>query len=370
MQQSLDLQTVQASIAEWLEALTDGLPAGRFRYCLQGDLVPVQGRRGQVATCFAMKIAWQTGVWAHWPADRRRACIAFVRSFQREDGAFVDPWLQRRANPAWREYARCLVGRARWANLRGWRERNIRAETRQSASTLLMVGAQPQFPLPCEIRAADDVHAYFRKLDWRNPWSAGSHVSHQWFMLTVNQRVFGRIVNYERLIEAFFEHLAPLRDLQTGVWFAGNPSEAVKINGAMKILSGWQWLDRPYPDTRHIIDFALRQPCQEDGCGFLNRLFVVWQASKGAPPGYRRADIRQLAWRVLEAALRFRQADGAFSFYQDHAQTRYSGAHVSRGARVSDLHGTTMLTWAIAIALELLDDDAPDGAANWRPQKA
>lgn len=362
-------EVLREKLNVWLGNLAYDLNLGRFRFCLKGNQVPTKGQQGQISTCFAMKIAWQTGLWEQWPEQRRHACVKFIQSFQHEDGWFVDPWLLKASKISMKDYLRFLLGRFHWRDLQAKKRKNVRAETRQSASTLLMVGATPLYPLPCEIRSVEDVRKYMQGLDWRNPWSAGSHVSHQLFMLTVNHQYFSQLSSYEDLIDAFFDQLVQFHDKKTGTWFVGGPSDTIKINGAMKIFSGLQWLNRPYPDTRPLLDFALQQPFQKDGCGFLNRLFVIWQAIKDVPDGYRQEDIRRLAWEVLETVKLFHQDDGAFSFFQDHSQTYYYGASVSHGYKVSDLHGTVMLVWAMAIALEFLGDEAPDEAKYWQAHK-
>lgn len=370
MSEISDINALRCSLADWLEKLREGLPEGRFRLCLKGGLIPIEGQQGQVSTCFAMKIAWQTGLWEEWDAQRRQACVEFIQAFQQENGMFFDPWLSQMTSISLKDYLGVLLGRGRWKDLQLRHEQNIRAETRQSASTLLIVGAKPIYPMPLEVANEDDVRRYIQGLNWQNPWSAGSHVSHQLFMLTVNYQCFGQPKNYAELIDEFVSQLTRFYDASSGTWFAGNPSDTLKLNGAMKILSGLQWLDRPYHNTKTLLDFALQQPFRKDGCGFLNRLFVIQQAVKGVPSGYRQEDIRCLAAEVLETVALFRQEDGAFSFFTEHAQTTYYGAPVSRGQRVSDLHGTVMMVWAIAIALELLGNKTKDGTTYWKAHKA
>jgi hypothetical protein len=206
-------------------------------------------------------------------------------------------------------------------------------------------------------------------LDWSEPWGAASHVSHQFFMLTANHRLFGLSEQYDVIIDEFGRNLSTLRDPESGSWFKGKPSDTIKINGAMKMFSGFEWLERSYPDSRKLLDFALQQPFQEHGCSFLNRIFVVWQARKGAPQGYRQEEVHALALEALSRTDNYRQLDGAFSFYPTRAQTNYYGARVSRGLRESDLHGTTMLVWAIAISLDLLGDETDAEVQHWKVQK-
>lgn len=370
----IDLLAIQESLANYLEGLSQGMAAGRFRFCLEGSLVPTEGKAAQVSTCFAMKAAWQAGTWETWPAERRQASIEFLKSFQRPDGWFADPWLAKACRPRVKSYVKhallTLSGRVFWGELRDRAGRNLRAETRQTAATLLMVGEVPSYPLPCEYTTEAGLKAYLEKFDWRQPWGAGSHLSHLVFFLSINRRTFGEPGNYAALMDLIGNFLASRRDPKTGCWFRGNPSEVIKINGAMKIFSGLQWVDRPYPDCTRLLDFALEQPFQTDGCGFLNRLFVVHEAMKGTPAGYRRDQIKELALKALEVIVRFQKPDGGFSFHQEHAQTGYYGATVSRGLPVSDLHGTCMMVWAIALALEMLGNDAPPGSETWRAHRA
>jgi hypothetical protein len=304
----VDVKKVRESIAGWLDELSEGLEPGRFRFCKQGDMVPVTGKQAQVSTCFALKIAWQAGIWDEWPEKKKQACIKFIQSFQREDGFFFDPWLAEASKGmGWKDLALVLLGRMKWDSIKERQIRNLRAETRQSAATLLMVGARLKYPLPCEINSADEAVRYIKSFDWTEPWAAGSHLSHQMFFLTLNYKLFGIPENYSDIMETVLGELDKLRDEETGSWFKGNPPAHIKVNGAMKIFSGLQWLDYPYPDCTRLMDFALSQPFQCDGCGFLNRLFVVHEAQKGVPSGYRDEDIKKLAQAVLVEVQKFQK---------------------------------------------------------------
>ncbi len=144
----------------------------------------------------------------------------------------------------------------------------------------------------------------------------------------------------------------------------------MKVNGAMKGLSGLHWLDRPYPDCRDLMDLALQQPFEIDGCGFVNRLFVVHEAKKGVPAGYRNQEIHDLALTALESIAQFRRSDGGFSFNMSGAQTYYYGARVSEGDLIGDLHGAAMMTWGIALTLALVGDSGIPGSDHWRVHRA
>jgi len=366
----IDVSALNASISDWLRQMAEGLLPGRFRFCAKGSFVPVDGKVAQVSTCFAMKSAWQAGVWKHWSVKRCEACVEFVKSFQTPEGWFKDPWLETNARLNFKDIASLVLGRTGLQALKNRKMNNLRAETRQSVATLLMVGKKPDHPLPQEIRDGDDARKYINAMDWSNPWGAGSHLSHQLFMLSVNRQCFDDLEGNKNLVDALLQELKRYYHPDTGTWYKGNPPDAIKINGAMKVFSGLQWLYRPYPDTHALLDFALKQPFKSDGCGFLNRLFVVYQAQKGVEDGYRVREIKKLAKDALKRVMEFHQADGGFSFYKNKSQTRYYYASVSKGLPVSDLHGSAMFVWAIALCLELLGEDAPEGGEAWKAHKA
>ncbi len=301
---AVDMESLRANIADWLEQMAEVLEPGRFRFCSRGSLVPTQGQQAQFATCFAMKIAWQIGIWESWPTERKRGCIAFVKSFQNPDGWFIDQWLFRQAKPGLKERAGAYLQRILGGNPPQEKDArdliNIRAETRQSASTLLMVGDMPTYQLPLECSSTEEVERFIFSFDWSRPWAAGSHLSHLLFMLSVNEKFFDKTFVNAPLIDAAMACLAKLRDPGSGCWCQGNPDPVERINGAMKVFSGLQWLDRPYPDCRRLLDYSLDRPFQDDGCGFLNRLLVVFHARQGVPQGYHEEVIQKIARRALD----------------------------------------------------------------------
>ncbi len=338
---------LQRSVSSWLEEMNRGLEPGRFRFCKRNSLVPTSGHQGQFVTCFAMKTAWHIGQWETWAKSQQDACIRFVQSFQQPSGYFVDQG---------------MLSKIRWGSLipslraSQWQEwpkeivlKAIRAETRQSASTLLMVGSPLPYPLPVPYNTPDQVRSYIKNLPWSHPWGDGSHASHLIFFLHL-QNLTGRC---EELLDAVYDELDRLRDPRTGTWFRGNVSNALKINGAMKILTSYQWSNRPLIYAKELLDFALSQPFEQHGCGFLNRLFVIY-STRPHIQGYREDSIKDIAHQALGEVMRYRQPDGIFSFYRNHAQKRYYDAWVSLGGRQSDLHGTMLLTWACALCFELL----------------
>lgn len=373
MNKSLDISSLKVVLSEWLEEMTVGLPPGRFRFSSSGSLVPTEGHVAHFVTCFAMKAAWQAGIWEEWTEERRSACTEFVQSFQRPDGWFFDPWLRQATQLTLKELAKGIIKTVRGNQsldvLLQRQQMNLRAETRQSAGALLMVGQMPKYLLPFPWQNVEGALRFINELNWKFPWAAGSHLSHLVFFLNAGISAVASQKEIEDIKDAVLSFLDQIRDPETGTWYRGNIFPSEKINGAMKVLTALEWIGRPFPDCRKLVDFALSQDFIEDGCGFLNRLLVVYSGLKGCPSGYRAEDIARLGQEGLEKVATFRKDDGGFSFYRERAQTSYYGARISNGAPVSDMHGLAMMVWAIAVCAELSGGKIPE-LRGWRVHKA
>jgi hypothetical protein len=59
--------------------------------------------------------------------------------------------------------------------------------------------------------------------------------------------------------------------------------------------------------------------------------------------------------------------DGGFSYWIGKSQTVYYGVPITSGMPVSDIHGTLLLTWALAMVLRLIDDGNASLLASIRP---
>ena len=345
---------LRESVGAWLNAMGAGLSPGRFRFCKRGSLVPVDGKRGMATTCLAAKSAWHIGSWEHWQPEIKEGCLQFIKSFQCDDGNFVDKWL---LNKIGRDTRLVLARRGRlmelFKGLQDSKEMAVRAETRQSAATLLQLGDQPVYPLPMEWRSEAAVRDFVRSLDWSLPWHAGSHTSHLVSFIVMNEGLSESAPPASNLLDAAFDEASRFLDPATGTWGIGDVGPAQRINGAMKMLTAYDWAGGIVPDPERIIDYTLNEASDEDGCGVLDKLFVLHQAGLGAP-GYRQSDLERIALEALDDICSYRQTDGAFSFSRERAQRAYYGAVISLGGRQSDMHGTVMFTWACAVALDLL----------------
>ena len=329
--------------------------------------MPTNGRKGQGVTCFAAKTAWHIGAWSKWPANVREGSIRFIKSFQEADGSYVDRWLLNRI--AWSmqlRLARKWCFKPGFADAQVHNEQVVRAETRQSAATLVLLGGRSFRALPMILESESKVRDFVRSLDWSLPWGAGSHASHFVSFLMMNTEAHGLSPMQSRLLDSVFNEASRFLDEETGTWGLGNVPPEQRINGAMKMLTAYDWANRPIPFPERLIDYALNEVSGKDGCGVLDRLFVVHKC-RMEMLGYRSAEIERFALEALVEIDGYRQKDGGFSFYRDRAQRSYYGALTSLGGRQGDMHGTVMFTWAIAMVLDLLGIRAKLGWHLSRP---
>ena len=345
-------------VRTWLEEMSEGLLPGRFRFCKKRNLVPITGDRGQVSSCFAAKIAWHIGTWQNWSATNREGCLQFIESFQQPDGYFVDGWLMSRIEWSIRimlaKHGKLKPLAASFVNnCSDEKTRARRAVTRQSAGVLWLLGRCPQFRLPIEHESETSVRLFVRSMDWSYPWSAGSHTGHLIAFAVMNARLQNVSPLENALMHAAFDESDRFLDLGTGTWGLAGASHEQRINGAMKMLTAYGLAGRQIQYPERLLDYTLDTASSENGCGILDRLFVIQQANKHVPD-YRRTDVEKIALEALNEIGKYHQDDGGFSFSQARAQRSYYGALVSLGGKQGDLHGTLMFTWACAVVLDLL----------------
>jgi hypothetical protein len=364
---------IRQDVATWLERLHNQQHEGSFAFCERGSLLPSPPGDPLMPTIFAAKIAWQMGQWAHWPASRKQAIIARIKNAQNPDGLFVDSWLAKQTRISWKEWIKIALRRGSLSTYQAyyqdWHVRNIRAETRQNISTLFMLGEKPEFTPSVEVNDYDTMWNYLTGLDWSNPWGAGSHLSHQLMLTSSVAKINPDSLNFDDICKATIDFLATLHHPEDGAWYQDQAtSNPMKVNGAMKIFSGLQWIDFPEQDYSRLIDLVLSEPFHSDGCHFTNGLFVLHQILKRTSTMYRRREIEARARHAATHLMRHKKQGAGFSFLENNAQIHYYTARVSLGLNVADLHGTVMYVWACAIILDILKDEFPSEAPNWKIQ--
>ena len=93
------------------------------------------------------------------------------------------------------------------------------------------------------------VEQYLNQYDWSMPWNAGAQFS--------SLCVYSQTQNYE-IKKKLIEFIITLADDETGSYFSDLPKNNREIiNGAMKVISGLDWLQEEIHYPEKLIDYCL-----------------------------------------------------------------------------------------------------------------
>ncbi|MEO5346492.1 MAG: hypothetical protein H7834_08960 [Magnetococcus sp. YQC-9] len=353
---------------EWLTTLRQRLPVflaslqienqpGRYLPCRDGAIL--SGERAALGfSCFAKKILDALGLWESLPHSEQSAWLEFIRAFQHPDGAFVDPALLAGIQQP------SLTLRARLHNhLHGLtpvdpQHDAILAETKQAIATLASSNWTPRFPFGDFPTNESALLNRLQRYDWRAPWGAGAKsAALALFIQTQAPGLSGVDAPALRLTLSHF--LAGKADRTTGGYFLPPtpPARGQLINGAMKVLNALEWLDEPIHYPQQLIDTCLLQGPPPAGCHVVDWIFVLHRALRHTD--HRRLEIQSRLGEVIDRIRAHQCTDNGFSYQPGKAQSGYYGATISRGLHEGDLHGTCLLTWALAMSIEILEWDLP-----------
>lgn len=354
----------------WLDGLSDSIPAylhklrltnqpGRYLPCERGATAVAQ-EMGLGFSCFALKVQHMLGGWEVLPEIEQNAWLDFIRAYQRtdENGAFIDPPQVNALTlgQGWRDRLAMMIGRGR---PKDFAQSIILAETKQALATIYEVGAQPRVPFRGFPLTAEGVRDFFEKKDWSRPWGAGGQSAGLVVFLKTQAPAILPAAEVEELLKICRDFYSGLADPESGAYFRGRrPAQGELINGAMKVLMALDWLDVPvqYPDK--LVQTCLAHPPSPDGCHLVDAIYVLHQSLRGEVP----ATTKAYCLHVAEMIRRHARKDGGFSFYADKAQNNYYGLRISRGLEESDIQGTCLLTWALAMIWRMV---SPETAA-WK----
>ena len=220
----------------------------------------------------------------------------------------------------------------------------INAETKQAISTLYQIGFKNEIILDNPYSSNIDILNYLHySLNWKYPWNAGA----QFASLCVYSAT--QNYGYELILSNFIKKLV---DKDTGSYFSSYPTHPREIiNGAMKVISGLDWIDHEIHYPKQLIDFCLSNKPIFEGCDIVDFVYVLHKCSNTTD--YRNEEIKEYFREILELIQTlYVENQGAFSYFRNSSQTYYYGVNISSGSNIADIHGTTLIIWALAMIFE------------------
>jgi hypothetical protein len=357
------LHGLKPSLSSYWQTLRGSEQSGHFRP-VHHQLEKVGAAIRLPWSALALKTAYMLGDWEKLAIDEQNTWLDFIRAYQTPGnplrlawgkGAFLD---------------RPLIQEISWQTrrLQRLRERLISprhlnrvqaalsAETKQALATLAEVGSDALYPYQGFPTTPAALRRYLQSLDWTQPWGAGAHFATLSVFIRRAAPRFLSAPKVESLAEVCRVFAAHLVDEETGAYFKGPlPEHGELVNGAMKILTGLAWLELAPHRPETLIDTVLRQPPSSEGCHLVDALYVLYECAQHTK--HRRPDIENYMLATVDMlAEHYNPLDGGFSYHAGRAQTHFYGVQFAPPQATSDLHGTTLLTWASALILHFMGE--------------
>ena len=312
-------------------------------------------------SCYGMKLYYMLGMWDELQIDQKEAWIKYINSFQVAksshginyflDTALVDYYAKTNISETAKNIVKFILNTfgTTTHDLKSAKlNKAINADTKQAISTLYEVSAKNSLVIPDKFNGEKNLLNYLHNLDWSKPWSSGAQYS-SFCVYSISQGY----QNKEALIK-FADNLA---DKNTGSYFKATPKEPREIiNGAMKVITGLDWLETKIHHPRQLIDFCLNNVPLNEGCDIVDYIYVLYKCSEQTD--YKKNEIKQTMVEAIDQIkLLYVPDDKGFSYFENRSQTHYYGVPFSQGLSTADLHGTILCVWGLLMALETLNCD-------------
>ncbi len=227
----------------------------------------------------------------------------------------------------------------------------IRAETKQSIATIKEFNKNPKINFTEYPRSEKEIQKFINSLDWKYPWNAGAQVSGMCVFSSFDKDsdILGKYINLA--LEEFVQ--------KDGAYYKGElKNNSEKINGAMKVITGLDWLSIPIHKPKELIDTCLNHVPNNEGCDIVDVIYVLHSCLKQTK--HREIEIKNYVEDLIPLIMsHYKESDGGFSYFKNSSQNYYYGIKISNGFEEADIHGTTLLTWALSMIFSIIGEPYP-----------
>ena len=308
-------------------------------------------------SCYGLKFYYLSGQWEKLADDKKINWTNTINDFQTQDSKFpqnsyVDNNYIHYLNKFniqnfLKDSAKSLLnnsGIKSFDSKEIFERKSINAETKQAISTLFQVRSQNTFKVEPEFDNSNIIQ-YLNKLDWSQPWASGAQYS-SICVYSSTQNSYDSV-----LLKNFSDHLV---DIESGFYFKNKVNDKRQLfNGAMKIISGLDWINHEIHYPKKIIDFCLNNKPVFEGCDIVDYIYVLNMCSKAV--NYKKSEVIMLLSELSkEMDVLFNSKSGGYSYFRNKSQTHYYGVKITEGVDTPDIHATLLCTWANIMILETL----------------
>ena len=340
------ISKLKPRILEFLKHLRHPEIKGFYSYSMSGDMFsPTAVRWGLGNTVFAAKTYYMLDSLDHANIEEM---AAFIKSFQTESGDIYDPLIKKKS------VQRRLFHAVRERDFNNiFNQQTRTAETRQAFAALLSLGEKPLKPYKSLLLTTkEEIEKYIRRLNWKKPWGAASHVSHLIFFLKNNP---DKEDNVEEFIDYALSIVEGYRQSDGGWYESGSSiTSEEKVNGAMKMMLAYETAERNFSYPERLIDLSLLSLNSRHACDNFNVVCVVYHCAMKTD--YKRDYIMDFCLKRFNSYTKYYWPEyGGFSFNRGYANKVYYGATITNGLPEPDIHGTMLYLWGIGLISEILN---------------
>ncbi len=351
------------NINKYVRSLKDG---ANFRYFPSKSGLTVNGEKLKLGfSCYALKCLFITKSWDDLNQSKKDEWIDFINSYQESmpelpinsyiDKVFIDEFNKFNFKLKAKNIVKknlSLLNLYSYENPKRVLENNIRAESKQAISTLYQVGGKNKLIYKDFPKKEDEINIFLDSFNWNKPWHAGAQFSGLCVFSVTQLESDDKTRNIKSLTNFIDSKL----DIESGLYFENSkPEVSESINGAMKVLTGLDWLELPIHLPEKLIDFCLLQNPSNEGCDLVDLVYVLYRCSKETD--YKKNEISKY-FDEMERIIfsHYKNDAGGFSYYLNKSQINYYGLEITKGDNVADLHGTILLLWAISMIYDFKND--------------
>lgn len=309
--------------------------------------------------CYVLKIYKMTKIWDSFDKTMQDKWINKLNTYQstknpKYKNYFVDPEISKYLNSIFTVFnGKSLIKSSANTFLNKNYEskdnfifKTLNADNKQTISTFGEIGHTIKTSPLISFNNYKNLNSYLNSYDWSKPWDAGAQFS----SLALYNKIFELGLKDELL--SFIEKKL---DRETGSYFDVKPtSNRQIINGAMKVITGLDWIEKDIHLPKNLIDFCLNNKPEFEGCDLVDYIYVLFRCS--SQTDYKKNQVVAIFEELLEdLKILYHQKDKGFSYFVNKSQTHYYGVKISKGSNTPDLHGTILSIWAIVMILETLE---------------
>tara|TARA_B100001564_G_C20643141_1_gene673125 strand:- start:878 stop:2014 length:1137 start_codon:yes stop_codon:yes gene_type:complete len=313
-------------------------------------------------SCLALKSYYMTGLWERQDISFQNQWIDFINSFQKKnnnfplnsyiDDEYLNGFSEIDIKRQFKNITKNIVNLIMTNKFDTDKKKiqdGVRAETKQAISTLYQVKSKNKLRYIDFPYKDHQIKDFLTSLNWQKPWSAGAQFS----ALCVFVSTQLDKSDQEESIRYLKNFIGSLANTETGGYFLGStPSSKEYINGAMKVLTGLDWIEQKIHYPEKLIDYCLDNTPSQEGCDIVDIIYVLYRCAKET--SYKRLEIEKYLIKQLEIIEKhYFYGKGGFSYFINKSQITYYGLQITSGLKTPDLHGTTLLLWALSMIYEI-----------------